>query len=59
MVVYKVNWGGGGGGGNLEQWIIWNSLAKSRVNHKLHPLFLVCIVSMNREFGSSKDCWAT
>ena len=42
-------------GGNLERQVIWNSQAKSSVNHKLHPLFLVCIVSMKGEFGSSKN----
>ena len=51
--IYKVK------GGNLERQEIWNSQAKSSVNHKLHPLFLVCIVPINREFGSSKNGWAT
>ena len=41
--------------GNLERQVIWNSQAKSSISHKLHPLFLVCIVSMKGEFGSSKD----
>ena len=45
--------------GNLERWVIWNSKANSSVNHKLHPLFLVCIVSIKWELGSSKDDWAT
>ena len=36
-------------GDNLEQRVIWNSQAKSGVSHKLHPLFLVCIVT--REGG--------
>ena len=44
---------------NLERWVIWSSQAKSSVNHKLHPLFLVFTVSMKWEFGSSKDGWAT
>ena len=46
-------------GGNLEQQVIWNSQVKSSVNHKLHPLFPVSIISMNGEFGSSKDGWVT
>ena len=46
-------------GGNLERQEIWNSQAKSRANHKLHPLFLVRIISMKGEFGSSKNGWAT
>ena len=41
--------------GNLERQVIWNSQAKSSINHKLHPLILICIVSMKGEFGSSKD----
>ena len=42
-------------GDNLEWQVIWNNQAKSRANHKLHPLFLVCIVSMNREFDNGND----
>ena len=41
-------------GGNLERQliIIWNSQAKSCANHKLHPSFLVRIISTKGEFGS-------
>ena len=41
-------------GGNLERQVIWNR-PKSHANHKLYPLFLVCIISMKGEFGSSKN----
>ena len=44
----KVKWG------NLEQRVVWNSQVKSSANHKIHPLFFICIVSMEWEFGNSK-----
>ena len=46
-------------GGNWERQVIWNSQAKSRANYKLHPSFLVRIISMKGEFGSSKNGWTT
>ena len=49
MIISKVK------GGNLERQVMWNSQAKSCVNNKLHPLFLVCIVSMKGTLGSSKN----
>ena len=61
-IIYKVK------GGNLERQVIWNSQAKSSVNHKLHPLFLVCVISIKcvcvcggggGGVSSSKDSWAT